>query len=54
MLKGQRPAKKKPSGMSRSAKNAHNRYQRNYTAQHPEKKRAANRAYWERKKREKA
>ena len=47
MKKGQTPAKKQPSGMSRAAKNAHNAYQREYTADNPEKKREANKRYWE-------
>ena len=47
MKKGQDPAKKTPSGMSRAAKDAHNAYQRAYTKKHPEKKKAANKAYWE-------
>jgi len=50
MNKGQTPAKKRPSGMSRAAKNAHNAYQREYTEEHPEAKREANRRYWEKRK----
>ena len=50
MNKGQTPARKRPSGMSRAAKNAHNAYQREYTADHPEEKREANRRYWEKRK----
>lgn len=46
---GQTPRKKKPSGMSRAAKNRHNAYQRAYTKANPEKKRDANRRYWEKK-----
>lgn len=37
--------------MSREAKDRHNAYQRNYTEENPEKKRAANKRYWEKKKR---
>lgn len=51
MRVGQTPAKKKPSGMSREAKDRHNAYQRDYTDKNPEKKRAANKRYWEKKKR---
>ena len=50
MNKGQTPAKKRPSGMSRAAKNAHNAYQREYTEEHPEAKWEANRRYWEKRK----
>lgn len=46
---GQDPAKKKPSGMSRAAKNTHNAYQRNYTKNHRQAKREANKRYWEKK-----
>lgn len=48
---GQEIAEKKPSGMSRAAKDAHNAYQREYTKEHPKKKRDANRRYWEKKRR---
>lgn len=51
MKVGQTPARKKPSGMSREAKNKHNAYQRKYTSENPEKKREANKRYWEKKKR---
>lgn len=53
MKVGQDPARKKPSGMSREAKKKHNAYQRAYTKANPEKKREANKRYWEKKKREK-
>lgn len=46
---GQTPAKKKPSGMSKEAKRAHNAYQRKYTKANPQKKREANKRYWEKK-----
>ena len=46
---GQDPAKKKPSGMSRAAKNTHNAYQRNYTKTHRQAKREANKRYWEKR-----
>ena len=49
MKVGQEPAKKKPSGMSRAAKNTHNAYQRNYTKNHRQAKREANKRYWEKK-----
>lgn len=51
MKVGQDPARKKPSGMSREAKKKHNAYQRAYTKANPEKKREANKRYWEKKKR---
>lgn len=44
-------AEKQPSGMSREAKDKHNAYQREYTKEHPKKKRDANRRYWEKKRR---
>lgn len=50
---GQTPAEKKPSGMSRAAKDRHNAYQRKYTKENPEAKRAANKRYWEKRKRQK-
>ena len=46
---GQDPAKKKPSGMSRAAKNTHNAYQRSYTKTHRQAKREANKRYWEKR-----
>ena len=49
MKVGQTPARKKPSGMSRAAKDKHNAYQRQYTEDHPQKKREANKRYWEKK-----
>lgn len=54
MRVGQTPAEKKPSGLSRAAKDRHNAYQRQYTAENPQKKRDANRRYWEKRKRKKA
>ena len=53
MKVGQTPAEKKPSGMSRAAKDRHNAYQRKYTKENPEAKRAANKRYWEKPKRQK-
>jgi len=49
MKVGQNPAKKKPSGMSRAAKNEHNAYQRAYTKKHRQAKREANKRYWEKR-----
>lgn len=49
MKVGQDPAKKKPSGMSRAAKNEHNAYQRSYTKTHRQAKREANKRYWEKR-----
>ena len=49
MKVGQDPAKKRPSGMSRAAKNEHNAYQRSYTKKHRQAKREANKRYWEKR-----
>ena len=46
---GQTYRKKKPSGMSREAKNAHNAYQRKWNKEHPKEKREINKRYWEKK-----
>ena len=35
--------------MSRAAKNTHNAYQRNYTKNHRQAKREANKRYWEKR-----
>lgn len=47
---GQTYRKRKSSGMSREAKDAHNAYQRKYTHDHPKAKREANKRYWEKRK----
>ena len=46
---GQTYRKKKPSGMSRQAKDRHNAYQRQWNKDHPKEKREINRRYWEKK-----
>lgn len=46
---GQTYRKKKPSGMSRQAKDQHNAYQRKWNKDHPKEKREINKRYWEKK-----
>lgn len=46
---GQTPRKKRPSGMSREAKDKHNAYQRKWNKDHPKEKREINKRYWEKK-----
>ena len=49
MKVGQTPRQKKPSGMSREAKDRHNAYQRKWNHDNPKKKREINKRYWEKR-----